>query len=132
MSDGRLGHDFDLRHVSGFVAIGCPDAVASRVAPPMMRIFLPLQLMMSLGGMTMPSRIRFCCDNSSRAKWTPFRLRPSMGRSRGTSEPMAIQTASNVEAISFGGYFRCDHRVDFEDDPFLFHQPDTAVDDVLP
>ena len=32
MSDGRLGHDFDLRHVSGFVAIGCPDAVASRVA----------------------------------------------------------------------------------------------------
>ena len=32
LSYGRLGHDFDLRHVSGFVAIGCPDAVASRVA----------------------------------------------------------------------------------------------------
>ena len=32
----------------------------------------------------------------------------------------------------FGGYFIADHRVDFEDDPFLFHQPDTAVDDVLP
>ena len=24
----------------------------------------------------------------------------------------------------FGGYFVADHRVDFEDDPFLFHQPD--------
>ena len=32
----------------------------------------------------------------------------------------------------FGRYFAADHRVNFEDDPFLFHQPDTAVDDVLP
>ena len=81
-------------------ALAVPTQSLPVSPPPMTRIFLPLQLMMSLGGMTMPSRIRFCCDNSSRAKWTPFRLRPSMGRSRGTSEPMAIQTASNVEAIS--------------------------------
>ena len=32
MSDRWLWHDLDLRHARGFVAVGCPDTVASRIA----------------------------------------------------------------------------------------------------
>ena len=32
MSDRWLWHDLDLRHARGFVAVGCPDTIASRIA----------------------------------------------------------------------------------------------------
>ncbi len=68
--------------------------------PPITNTRFPCAEIRSFCGICAPAFTRFCCCNSSSAKYTPFRSRPSTGRSRGTPAPIVTQTASNFSSNS--------------------------------
>ncbi len=65
--------------------------------PPMTMTCLPLALIVPRGAArasSSPATRRFCCARKSIAKWTPGSSRPGTCRSRGSSAPPVMATAS--------------------------------------
>ena len=89
----RARHDLQLDDRAAAMAEGGADAIGAGIAAA------DDDHVLALGGdeLTAPGQAVPWCWRSrkSMAKWMPFRLRPSIGRSRGRVAPVASTTASN-------------------------------------
>ncbi len=90
-----LGQDFQLQHAAASVAQGGAHAVGAGIAAADDDDILALGADVTAVGLCLESsRLWVLAVRKSIAKWTPFRLRPSTGRSRGLVAPPQSTAAS--------------------------------------
>jgi hypothetical protein len=119
----RLGQDLDLHEALAAVAQGeVPTQSVPVSPPPMTTTSLPRGMRWAAVRGLPSSRALVLAVRNSIAKWTPLRLRPSTGRSRGLVAPVQRTTASNSFRKIAGIDVVADVGVADELDAFLLHE----------
>ena len=114
------------------MAVGGPDAVASRVAATDDENFLALAVDDAFRRNGDPFEDAVLLRQQFESEMDAFQVAPFDGEV--ARHFGADGDADGIERRGdlFRRHFAADHRIDFEHDPFLLHQPDAAVEDVLP